>query len=67
MHLLLWIDVHRRIAAHGAVVGSSLVLALFVTALAIGEVRPAVTEYLWFAGFAEPLVTPQLVGRLYGI
>jgi len=61
MNLLLWIDVHRRVAAHGGVAGSSLVLALFVAALAIGEVRPAIAEYLWFTAFAEPLLTPHLV------
>jgi hypothetical protein len=55
------------VTAHEGVVGSSLVLALFVAALAIGEVRPAVAEYLWFAGFAEPLVTPQLVRWLYAV
>lgn len=39
------IDDHRRVAAHGGVVGSSLVLTLFVVALAVGEVRPAFAQY----------------------
>jgi hypothetical protein len=67
MNLLLWSDVHRRVTAHRGLVASWLVLALFVAALGIGEMRPSFAQYFWFAAFGEPLLTPHLVRWIYGV
>lgn len=66
MNLLLWVEVHRHAVAHAWIVGSSLVLVLFVTGLIVGQVRPVLAEYFWFAGFAEPLLRRPLVRWIYG-
>jgi uncharacterized membrane protein len=65
-NLLLWIDVHRVVAAHVHVVRSILALALFVVSLAIGAVWPHIAQYLWFVVFATPLLADRLTRRLYG-
>jgi uncharacterized membrane protein len=66
MNLLLWVEVHRHSVAHAWIVGSSLVLVLFITGLIVGQVRPVVAEYFWFAAFAEPLLRRPLVRWIYG-
>jgi uncharacterized membrane protein len=66
LNLLLWINVHRSVAAHAQIVRSSLALALFVMALAIGAMRPYIVPYLWFAVFATSLLSRNFTRRLYG-
>jgi uncharacterized membrane protein len=66
VNLLLWIDVHRSSAAHAQIVRSSTALALFVLALALGAVKPAIAPYLWLAVFATSFIGPSLARRLYG-
>jgi uncharacterized membrane protein len=66
LNLLLWINVHRGVAAHAQIVRSSLALALFVMALAIGATRPYIAPYLWFAAFAISLLSRNFTRRLYG-
>ena len=66
VNLLLWIDVHRRVAAHAQIVRSSLALTLFVLALVVGAIRPDVVPYLWALVFATSLVGPKLTRRIYG-
>jgi uncharacterized membrane protein len=66
INLLLWIDMHRSVAAHAQIVRSSLALALFVLALLLGAIRPVFAPYLWFAVFATSFVGADLARRFYG-
>ncbi len=66
VNLLLWIDVHRSAVAHAQIVRSSLALALFILALAIGAIWPFMAVYLWFTVFAVSLVSHNLTRRIYG-
>jgi uncharacterized membrane protein len=66
LNLLLWINVHRTVAAHAQIVRSSLALTLFVMALAIGTTLPHIAPYLWFAVFAISFLSRNLTRRLYG-
>jgi uncharacterized membrane protein len=66
VNLLLWIDVHRTAAAHAQIVRSSVALALFVMALALGAVKPVIATFLWFAVFATSFIGPSLARRFYG-
>jgi uncharacterized membrane protein len=66
VNLLLWIDMHRSVAAHAQIVRSSLALALFVLALVLGTIMPAVAPYLWLAVFATSFIGPDLARRFYG-
>jgi hypothetical protein len=59
VNLLLWIDMHRSVAAHVQIVRSSLALALFVLALLLGAIWPNFAPYLWFAVFATSLIGPD--------
>jgi uncharacterized membrane protein len=65
VNLLLWIDIHRRVAAHAQVVRSSLAVALFVLALLLGSVWPFFAPYLWFAVFATSFIGPNLARRFF--
>jgi uncharacterized membrane protein len=65
VNLLLWIKVHRTVAARVQIVRSSLALALFVVALAVGAMRPHLAVYLWFAVLAAPLLAPFVTRHLY--
>ncbi len=65
INLLLWIDMHRSVAAHAQIVRSSLALALFVLALVLGAIRPVFAPYLWFAVFATSFIGPDLARRFY--
>jgi uncharacterized membrane protein len=65
VNLLLWIEVHRSVAAHLQIVRSALALTLFVVGLAIGTVRPDLALYPWFLVFAMPQVSRYLLPRLY--
>jgi uncharacterized membrane protein len=66
LNLLLWINVHRSVAAHAQIVRSSLALTLFLMALAIGATQPYIAPYLWFAVFAISLLSRNFTRRLYG-
>jgi uncharacterized membrane protein len=66
VNLLLWIDVHRTVAAHAQIVRSSLAVALFVLALLLGSIRPVIAPYLWFGVFATSFIGPNLARRFYG-
>lgn len=66
VNLLLWIDVHRSVAAHAPIVRSGMALVLFVAALAVGTVSPLVAQLLWFVVFATSLLTANVTRRLYG-
>jgi uncharacterized membrane protein len=66
VNLLLWIDVHRSVAAHAQIVRSSLAVALFVLALLLGSIRPVFAPYLWLAVFATSFIGPELARRLHG-
>jgi uncharacterized membrane protein len=66
VNMLLWMHVHRSIAAHAQIVRSVLALALFVVALALGTVKPVIAPYLWFAVFATSFIGSGLARRLYG-
>jgi uncharacterized membrane protein len=65
-NLLLWIEVHRSVAAHLQIVRSSLALAVFVAALAVGAVWPYLALYLWLSVFATQRLGPFLARRVYG-
>jgi uncharacterized membrane protein len=67
VNLLLWIEVHRTVGAHLQIVRSSLAVALFVVALAVGAMRPDLALYLWVAVLATPPLAPYLTRRVYGI
>jgi uncharacterized membrane protein len=66
VNLLLWIDVHRGAAAHAQILRSSVALALFLAALAVGAIRPQLAQYLWFAVFATTLMGRGLTRRIWG-
>jgi uncharacterized membrane protein len=66
VNLLLWIDMHRTVAAHAQIVRSSLAVALFVLALLLGSIRPAFAPYLWFGVFATSFIGPNLARRFFG-
>jgi uncharacterized membrane protein len=63
VNLLLWIEVRRGAVAHLQIVRSSLALALFVVALAVGAMRPDLALYLWIAVLATPLLSRPLARR----
>ena len=63
VNLLLWIEVRRGAVAHLQIVRSSLALALFVVALAVGAMRPDLALYLWIAVLATPLLGRPLARR----
>ena len=65
VNLLLWIDIHRSVAAHAQIVRSSVAVALFALALLLGSIRPVFAPYLWFAVFATSFIGPRLARRLY--
>jgi uncharacterized membrane protein len=67
VNMLLWMDVHRSVAAHAQIVRSASALSLFVVALALGAIKPAIAPYLWTAVFATSLIGPNLARRLYGV
>jgi uncharacterized membrane protein len=66
VNLLLWIDMHRTVAAHAQIVRSSLAVALFVLALLLGSIRPVFAPYLWFGVFATSFIGPNLARRFFG-
>ena len=66
VNLLLWIEVHRSVAAHQQIVRSSLALGLFVAALPVGAMRPDLALYLWITVLAAPLLARPITRRLYG-
>ena len=66
VNLLLWIDIHRSVAAHAQIVRSSLAVTLFVLALLLGSIWPVFAPYLWFAVFATSFIGPNLARRFYG-
>jgi uncharacterized membrane protein YfcA len=63
VNLLLWIDMHRTVAAHAQIVRASLALALFVLALLLGSIKPVCAPYLWFGVFATSFIGPNLARR----
>jgi hypothetical protein len=63
VNLLLWIEVHRNAVAHLQIVRSSLVVALFLAALAVGAARPSLALCLWIAVLAAPPLARQIVQR----
>jgi uncharacterized membrane protein len=65
VNLLLWIEVHRSAAAHVQIVASSLALGLFVTALAVGALRPEFALYFWCAVFVTTQFVPTIARRLH--
>ena len=65
VNLLLWIDVHRSVVAHREVLRSAAALALFVTGLAVGAVRPYFAQFFWCTLFATPFIGPNVTRRLY--
>jgi len=65
VNLLLWIDVHRSVAAHAQIVRSSLAVALFVLALLLGWIRPVFAPYLWVAVFATSFIGSGMARRFY--
>jgi uncharacterized membrane protein len=65
VNLLLWIDMHRSVAAHAQIVRSSFALALFVLALVLGVVKPAIAPYLWLAVFATSFIGQDLARHFY--
>jgi uncharacterized membrane protein len=66
VNLLLWIEVHRTVVAHLQIVQSSLAVALFVAALAVGAIHPRFALYVWFSVLAAPLLARQLTPRFFG-
>jgi hypothetical protein len=66
VNLLLWIGVHRTVAAHLQIVRSALALGLFVAALGVGAIRPDLALYLWSAVLATPRLARCLTRRLSG-
>lgn len=66
VNLLLWIDVHRSVAAHAQVLRSAVALALFVLALAVGAMWPDIAPYLWALVFATSFIGRNLARHLYG-
>jgi uncharacterized membrane protein len=65
-NLLLWIEVHRRVAAHLQIVRSSLALATFVAALAVGAFWPWLALYFWLSVFVTQRIGPFATRRIYG-
>jgi uncharacterized membrane protein len=66
LNLLLWIDMHRTVAAHAQIVRASLALALFGLALLLGLIKPVFAPYLWFGVFATSFIGPKLARRFFG-
>jgi uncharacterized membrane protein len=65
VNMLLWMHVHRSIAAHAQIVRSAMALALFVMALVLGAVKPVIAPYLWIAVVATSFIGANLARRLY--
>jgi len=63
VNLLLWIEVHRGVAAHVQIVQSALSVALFVASLAVGALRPDLAFYIWFAVLIVPPIARALTPR----
>jgi uncharacterized membrane protein len=66
VNLLLWIEVRHSVVAHLQIVRSSLALGMFVTALAVGAMRPDLALYPWLAVLAAPSFAHPITRRLYG-
>lgn len=67
VNLLLWIEVHRNVAAHQQIVRSSLALAVFLAALPIGAAQPRLAVYVWLVVFVMQPFSRLLTQRLYGV
>jgi uncharacterized membrane protein len=67
VNLVLWIEVHRAVAAHLQIVQSSLAVGLFVAALAVAAMRADLALYVWLAVLAIPLPARFLTRRFYRI
>jgi uncharacterized membrane protein len=65
VNLLLWIDMHRTVAAHAQILRASLAVGLFVLALLLGSIKPVVAPYLWFGVFATSFIAPNPARRLH--
>ena len=62
LNLVLWLDVHRRVAAHTQIAGSAMVLILFLAALGcIAMQQPAYAKYFWLACFVVPWFSGPVV------
>jgi uncharacterized membrane protein len=65
VNLLLWLEVRHSVIAHVQIVRSALALGLFVTALAVGAVRPGLALYLWVTVPAVSLLARYVVRRFH--
>jgi uncharacterized membrane protein len=65
VNLVLWFEVHRVVAAHAEIVRGMLGLTLFVAALAVGQVRPDLAQFVWFSVFATPWLGGVLTRLIY--
>lgn len=65
VNLLLWLEVHRDVAAHPQVTGGALALALFALAVAVGTLRPSLAVYFWVAALAGARLGRVLAPRLW--
>jgi uncharacterized membrane protein len=63
VNLLLWIEVHRSVAAHVQIVQSALSVALFAASLAVGAMRPDLAFYIWVAVLIVPPIARALAPR----
>ena len=64
VNLLLWIEVHGSTDVRLQIATSSLALALFVVALAVGAWRPDLATYFWLAVLATQPLGRYLARRL---
>ncbi len=61
LNLGLWVEAHRRRAAHGELFGSVMLVVLFSLSVGVAVFRPAEAPWLWSAAFAVPVLSPLLV------
>jgi uncharacterized membrane protein len=66
VNLLLWLEIHRRAAAHEQIVRSTIAFALFALAAPIGALWPHVAVYLWLAVLIAPRGSRYIARRLFG-
>jgi uncharacterized membrane protein len=66
VNLLLWVEIHRRAAAHEQIVRSAIAFALFALAAPIGALWPRVAVYLWLAVLIAPRGSRFIARKLFG-
>ncbi|MBV9537569.1 MAG: DUF1211 domain-containing protein [Acidisphaera sp.] len=57
LNLALWIGVRRQPGAHTAIMPSALAVVMLAGSVVVGETRPELATYFWYATLALPLLS----------